>query len=559
MSLCVQKNEKFLKVKGEEMKTLFVALNAKYIHTNLALRSIATYCREFSPVIREYTINDSMDNIIASIHSEKADIVAFSCYIWNIEEILYIAESLKKVNPELKIILGGHEVSYDSSEILQNNPSVDFIIRGEGEKPMQKLLSSIIGENTYEDVLSLTYRDGDSIKENPLSEPGHLNEYEFCYDESIRSYKSKIIYYESSRGCPFRCSYCLSGRSGGVDYLDIDRVKKELLFFIENEVPLVKFVDRTFNADKKRAREIFRLIIENSKKTRFHFELAGNLIDDETIEVLKSAPEGIIQFEIGVQSTNPDTLREIGRNIPLSAIEDKIEALLEIGTIHIHLDLIAGLPYENYESFRKSFDDVVRLRPHVLQLGFLKLLKGSKLRDEEEKFSYKYKAKAPYEVMENNFITFDELIKLKYIEDLFEKYYNSGDFKRCMDYLFKNYPSPFGVFEKIYDYYMENRLFDRAVSLEERYDIIGKIFNIEDYAKADRLTNPKAKIPYEVDEVFKAQCFEFLKNENNLEKYLPEYKNSAPRNIYKRLRFQKIFGGVYVYDGTELIDITDEF
>ena len=301
-----------------------------------------------------------------------------------------------------------------------------------------------------------------------MSAPGHLNEYEFCYDESIRDYKSKIIYYESSRGCPFRCSYCLSGRSGGVDYLDLDRVKKELMFFIEHDVPLVKFVDRTFNADRERAREIFRFIIENSKKTKFHFELAGNLIDDETIDVLKNAPDGVIQFEIGVQSTNPETLREIGRNIPLSAIADKIRALLEIGTIHIHLDLIAGLPHEDYKSFGKSFDDVISLRPHVLQLGFLKLLKGSRIREEEGKFGYKYKSKAPYEVMENEFISYDELIKLKYIEDLFEKYYNSGDFKRCMDYLFENYPSPFGVFEKIYDYYLENNLFDRAVSIDER-------------------------------------------------------------------------------------------
>ncbi len=543
------------------MKILFVALNAKYIHTNLALRSIAKYCKDFSPVIREYTINDNADNIIASIYKERADVVAFSCYIWNIDEILYIAECLKKVSPDTKIILGGHEVSYDSAEILENNPFVDFIIRGEGEKPMKALLNALENGETFGSCPSLTYRTGNYVKETPLSAPGHLNEYEFCYDETIRDYKSKIIYYESSRGCPFRCSYCLSGRSGGVDYLDLDRVKEELLFFIENEVPLVKFVDRTFNADRERAREIFRFIIENSKKTKFHFELAGNLIDDETIDVLKNAPEGIIQFEIGVQSTNPDTLREIGRNIPLSAIADKIKALLEIGTIHIHLDLIAGLPHEDYKSFGKSFDEVISLRPHVLQLGFLKLLKGSRIREEEGKFGYKYKSKAPYEVMENEFISYDELIKLKYIEDLFEKYYNSGDFKRCMDYLFKNYPSPFGVFETIYDYYLENNLFDRAVSLEERYDILEKIFNISDYVKADMIVNPKAKIPYEPDTMFKERCFEFLKNESNIAKYLPEHKGSAPRNIYKRLRFQKIFGGVYMYvaDKKKLVNITEDF
>ncbi len=540
------------------MKTLFVALNAKYVHTNLALRSIGKYCKEFLTVLKEYTINDNTDNIIASIYKERADVIAFSCYIWNIEKVLYIAESIKQVNKNVKIILGGHEVSYDSADILKENPAVDFIIRGEGEKPMKYLLSAFNNGEDVKDIPSLTYRNGEKVIENPLCEAGSLDEYEFCYDESIRDYKGKIIYYESSRGCPYRCSYCLSGRSGKVDFLNIERVKKELLFFIENRVPLVKFVDRTFNADKVRAREIFKFIIENSKHTKFHFELAGNLIDDETLAILKKAPEGVIQFEIGVQSTNPKTLQEIGRNIPLSAISESINRLVEIGTIHIHLDLIAGLPYEDYRSFKKSFDDVMQLRPHVLQLGFLKLLKGSKIREEQDKFNYKFKSKPPYEVMKNDFISFDEIIKLKYIEDLFEKYYNSGDFKRTMKFLFDNEPSAFGIFEKIYDYFLVHNLFDRAVSLEERYEILVCIFpDASDYIKADRLTNPKAKTPYGEDTAFKSQCFEFLKNESNIKKYLPEYENIPPRNIYKHLRFEKLFGGVYMYNTKtgELIEV----
>ncbi len=546
------------------MKTLFVALNAKYIHTNLAIRSIGKYCKEFSPVLREYTINDNIDNIIASIHMEKADVAAFSCYIWNIEKILYIAQSLKQVNPDMKIILGGHEVSYDSTYLLEKNSYIDFIIRGEGEKPMKALLTALNNGEDISATPSLVYRCDDIIKENPLTDPGTLEEYEFCYDESVRELKEKIIYYESSRGCPYHCSYCLSGRSKGIDFLSIERVKKDLLFFIENGVPLVKLVDRTFNADKKRACEIFKFIIEHSTHTKFHFELAGNLIDNETLAVLENAPKDILQFEIGVQTTNAETLSEIGRNIPLSSFANGIKRLIKKGNIHIHLDLIAGLPYETYNIFKKSFDDVMELRPHILQLGFLKLLKGSKIRDEQEKFSYKFKNNPPYEVMENSFISFDELIKLKYIEDILEKYYNSGDFKRSMTFLLDNASSSFSVFEKIYDYFLKNNLFEKALSLEKRYEILADVFSsngILDYVKADRLTNKKAKTPYGEDETFKTQCFEFLKVEKNIEKYLPEYKNTPPRNIYKHLRFDKLFGGVYMYvrNTQELIDISYDF
>lgn len=546
------------------MKIVLAALNAKYIHVNLAVRSIGKYCKEFNPVIKEYTINDNIDNIIASIHMEKADAVAFSCYIWNIEQILYIAESLKKINPKLCVILGGHEVSYDSANIMKENPFVDYIIRGEGEKPMHKLLRALSDNLPCGNVDSLVYRNGKEISQNPLCEAGDLNEYEFVYDESIRDFKGKIVYYESSRGCPFNCSYCLSGKGSRVNYLDIERVKKELLFFMENAVPLVKFVDRTFNADKKRAKEIFKFIIENSKNTCFHFELAGTLIDDETIDILKSAPKGIIQFEIGVQSTNIETIKEIGRSIDFQKLKENVKKLIALDNIHVHLDLIAGLPKEDYRSFSRSFDEVIALRPHVLQLGFLKMLKGSRIREQAQMWGYKFKSKAPYEVMENDFISFDELIKLKFIEALFEKYYNSGDFKRSMDFLFEKKVSAFSVFEEIYGYYKKNTLFDRAIALETRYDILNKIFDYDgfsDYVKADRLTNPKAKMAYENETEFKSQCFEFLKNEENIKKYLPAFEKSAPRKIYKQLRFEKMFGGVYMYESAtgELTDITADF
>lgn len=546
------------------MRIVLAALNAKYIHVNLAVRSIRGVCREFSPEVCEFTINDNVDNIIASLHTKKADVIAFSCYIWNIEKILYISQSLKKVNPHLKVILGGHEVSYDARGILHDNPWIDFVIRGEGEKPCYELFSALKNEIPIENVPSLTYRCGDKIRETELAPSGNLNDYPFAYDKSICDFKGKIVYYESSRGCPFNCSYCLSGDNRQVDFLDLNRVKNEIMFFIENGVPLVKFVDRTFNADKKRANEIWKFIIDNSKNTCFHFELAGSLIDDETIEILKKAPEGIIQFEIGVQSTNEKTIGEIGRSIEFEKVHDSVKKLLSLGNIHIHLDLIAGLPYENYESFKKSFDDALSIRPHVLQLGFLKLLKGSRLRNQAEEFGYKYKEKAPYEVMENNFISFDEIINLKRIEDIFDKYYNSGDFKRSMDFLFKRFKSPFEIFERISDYFCENNLFERSVSLESHYEILEMVFPYEgfcDCVKVDRLTNRKAKLSYENSPEFKENCFEFLKKQENIEKYLPQYKGLPPRKTYTKLRFEKVFGGVYLYE-TEtniLKEITPDF
>lgn len=546
------------------MKVILATLNAKYIHVNLALRSIERYCEEFNPEICEYTVNDNIDSIIASLHMKKADVIAFSCYIWNIEKILYISQCLKKIKPSLKIVLGGHEVSHDSQSMMDENPWIDYIIRGEGEKPMLSLLGAIRGNFDVSNVGSLTYRSGDDIKETPLAEHGCLNEYPFAYDESIREFKGKIIYYESSRGCPFNCSYCLSGNNRRVDFLDLERVKKELLFFIENDVPLVKFVDRTFNADKERAKEIWKFIIENSKNTCFHFELAGSLIDEEAIRLLKTAPKGIIQFEIGVQSTNEKTIKAIGRSIEFEKVRDNVKKLLEADNIHIHLDLIAGLPYEDYESFKKSLDEVIKVRPHVLQLGFLKLLKGSKLRSETQKYGYKYKEKAPYEVMENDFISFDEIIKLKFIEELLERYYNSGDFTRSMDFLFEREESAFGIFEKIYDYFTQNALFDRSVSLEAHYEHLEKIFPYEgfsDYVRTDRLTNKKAKLSYENEKEFKEACFEFLKKKENVEKYLSAYTSLPPRKIYTKLRFEKLFGGVYLYDTfqNKLTEITKDF
>ena len=305
-------------------------------------------------------------------------------------------------------------------------------------------------------------------------------------------------------------------------------------------------------------------IIENKRNTTFHFEMAGHLIDDAMLAVLKEAPKGLIQFEISVQTTNDSTMKSIGRNIAFSNIKENVAKLISMGNIHVHLDLIAGLPHETYESFKKSFDDVVSLRPHVLQLGFLKLLKGSKIRGEAEKFDYIYKEKAPYEVMQNNFLSFDSLIKLKYIEDIFEKYYNSGNFQRSMEYLLSKYTSAFSVFENLYAYLKKQNQLNSAISMEKRYDILKEVFSedgVADYANADLLTNAKAKVPYETNVKFKEACFAFLKNEKNIEKYLPSFRGEQPRKLYKMFRFARLFGGIYMCENGKgtLTEITCDF
>lgn len=549
------------------MKALLVGLNAKYIHTNLAIRCIKNYCRGFDVTIKEYTINDNIDAVIASIFEFNADVIAFSCYIWNIEKILYIAECLKKINQNICIVLGGLEVSYDSKKVLKDNPYVDFVISGEGEIPFKMLLEELNGNRCFDNVLSLTYRNNGEIFKNGNLEMQNINNYSFVYD-SKDDLKNKIVYYESSRGCPYNCSYCLSGEGNKVTFLDTNRVKKELKFFIDNNIPLVKFVDRTFNADKKRADEIFKFIIENTKNTKFHFELAGDLITDETLDILKNAKNDMIQFEIGVQSTNTKTIDAIGRKIDFSRLKGKITDLLNLSTIHIHLDLIAGLPHEDLESFKNSFNDVISLKPDMLQLGFLKLLKGSRIRNEYQKYGYVFKSKAPYEIISNDFMSFSDLCYLKKIETVLDRYYNSGDFKKSIDYLFDKFENRFDIFDRIVAHFNKNNLFDVGVSLDMLFNELISIFSylgkdFSDCVNFDRMLNLKCKIKSNIDdnENFKEQCFEFLKNKENIEKYLPEFSDLAPKKIIKLIRIEEFFNKVWLFNlkTREYFDITNEF
>lgn len=551
------------------MRTLLTTLNSKYVHHALSLKCLKKAADEFDVTVREFTINDNLDAVIAHIFKCRADIIAFSCYIWNGEKTFLICDAIKKINPDIVIILGGLEVSFDSIDIMKKHPYVDYIISGEGEVPFRELLSYLNGKKT--DILTVSnvyYREGENILFTGGKCDYDINDYDFVYDESINDLKGKIIYYETSRGCPYNCSYCLSGRDNKVSFLDVERVKKEMQFFIDNDVSLVKLVDRTFNADRRRADEIFKYVISNSKNTAFHFELAGDLIDDKTVEILKTAPKGIMQFEIGVQTTNERTVEAIGRKIDFQKLKERILPIIALDTIHIHLDLIAGLPYEDIQSFKKSFNDVISLRPHMLQLGFLKLLKGSRIRMESDKYNYVYKSHAPYEVISNDFMSYEDIVYLKDIEHVLDAYYNSGVFKNTFDYLFDKYEDRFMIFDRLRSHFETNGLYDISLSYDRLYDEMEKVFPKEgdgfrDSLYLDRYMNKNAKIkPLEcVDDAFLQRCYDFFKDDDKMKKYYSEFYNVPAKKTAKFLTIRQIGDKVYLFRTKtgECIDITVDF
>lgn len=557
------------------MKYLITTLNSKYIHTSLAIRCLyKSVCDRFDVSLHEYTINDNINYICGDIYRKKADVICFSCYIWNYDITLNICENLKKANPELKIVLGGPEVTYNAYDTLLKHDFIDAVMFGEGELTVCELFDAYENNLPLKDIDGVGYREnnGNIVVNNARQLVEHLDELPFVYDDSIDEYKNKLIYYETSRGCPFSCSYCLSGERGKVRYLGMDRIKSDIDFFIQHNVPLVKLVDRTFNANPRRAKEIFEYIINNSKDTRFHMELAGDLLDDETLKLLSKSDEKLFQFEIGVQTTNMQTMHAINRKIKWDSLKNNILRLLNETKIHIHLDLIAGLPYENLESFAKSFNDVVDLKPHVVQLGFLKLLKGSKIRLEENEYGYKYTTNSPYEVISNDFMSYDDLLLLHNIEIVFEKYYNSGAFKKTLDVLYKKYNDDyFALFFDLSEYFEKNGLFKISLSKNDLYDALYEYccsINLEckNELKYDYITGIKShntpnwcKIKYNND--FVDKCYEVLKNEEFKKKYLPHYYDVPAKVVYKKVRFETFDDNVLLFDfGSDaVIDVTTYF
>ena len=457
------------------MKILLTAVNAKYIHSNLAVYSIRANAKEYRARITlgEYTINQYVEDILQDIYKKKPDLIAFSCYIWNIRHVREIVRELRKILPSVPIWLGGPEASYDARGLLENYPEVTGVLVGEGEESFYELCKFYDGKiENLADVKGIAYREDNEIIVKPLELVNDLSGLSFAY-EDFQDFEHKIIYYESSRGCPFSCSYCLSSIDKSVRFRDLELVKKELQTFIDEKVPQVKFVDRTFNCKVSHAMAIWNYIYEHDNGvTNFHFEVAADLITEEELKLFAKMRPGLIQLEIGVQSTNEETVCEIRRKMNFSKVAEMVTRVKEIGGIHQHLDLIAGLPNENYESFGKSFDDVFALRPEQLQLGFLKVLKGSYMYENRDAYGLVYRSEPPYEVLSTNWVSYDEMIRLKGIEQIVELYYNSHQYDRTLTEVLEGEESVFAFFESFADDYREKGYHLVNHSRKEKYYIL---------------------------------------------------------------------------------------
>jgi len=460
------------------MKILLTTLNSKYVHSNPALKYLYTVTADTSADIdiREFTINNEPSYVYGEILRANYDVVCFSCYIWNIEQIKALASDLKKARPKTLICLGGPEVSFDAHVFAAENPWVDMILCGEGEYPFFRLCQVLRDpELPVHTVPGLVYRAGGKIFVNPQIEPIDFNCVPFLYS-ILECEKDKVVYYESTRGCPFKCAYCLSSIDKSLRALSLDRVKADLGYFIYKKVMQVKFIDRTFNYDADRAYEIFKYIIDNDNGvTNFHFEICGDLLTKNTLELLKTARKGLFDFEIGIQSANPDTLYAINRKENIYPILYNVEKLVEMGNIHIHVDLIAGLPYESYELFERSFDKVYNLKADAFQMGFLKVLRGTPLADMTEVYGLVYRDKAPYEIISTKWLTSEEMVRLKMIEKMLDIYYNRHGFENSLGHLMKVLnKTPFKFYEMLADYYYSNDFQHKNRKKEEQYRILCK-------------------------------------------------------------------------------------
>ena len=557
------------------MKIVLTAINAKYIHANLAVCSLRAFSDEYKEQIqiKEYTINQYTEDILADLYKEKADMVAFSCYIWNMGMVEELTELLHQIRPDMPIWFGGPEVSYDAAECLERNPGVTGVLRGEGEETFHELMQYYIdGSGKLQDIRGIVYRENGQLVDNGWREVMDLNKVPFVY-EDMNDFKNKIIYYETSRGCPFSCSYCLSSVDKKVRLRDMALVEKELQFFIDHEVPQVKFVDRTFNCNKKHAMAIWRYIkAHDNGITNFHFEIGADLLDDEELAILSDMRPGLVQLEIGVQSTNDATIQEVSRTMRLDRLAKAVHTVNGGHNIHQHLDLIAGLPYEDYDRFRQSFNDVYQMEPEQLQLGFLKVLKGSRMYDMAETYGIVYRKKAPYEVLKTNWMSYDDILKLKGVEEMVEVYYNSHQFEQSVTYLMHFYKAPFDFFEDLAAFY-EQCGFDKVQhGRMQRYDILlqfaekrhfGKVVN--DMAAADKKKdiqevhgdaieilkaimlydlyareNLKSRPEWAQEILYRPLCEDFYRNREMTERYLPSYAGCTARQM-KRMTHMEGF------------------
>jgi radical SAM superfamily enzyme YgiQ (UPF0313 family) len=548
------------------MKILLTTLNAKYIHTTLALYYLKAFSLDLGHkiYIKEFTINRDMIEVMGEINQVQADIICFSCYIWNIEHTLQLCLMIKKVSPQTEIVLGGPEVSYDYDTIMQENKSVDYLIFGEGEATFRQFLDYKARDLDLIQVEGLVWREEGRItrvnRERPLIAP--LDSIPFPYgEEDMKDFTGKIIYYETGRGCPFSCRYCLSSTLHSVRYFSLERVKKDLAWLIASGTKLVKFVDRTFNCHQERTKEILAYLLTfQNQKIKFHFEIAADLLDDEMINLFRQAPPGYFQMEIGVQSTNRETLSIIDRKMDFSRVEKMVRKLKKLNNVHLHLDLIAGLPGESMLSFEKSFNDVYFMQPHQIQLGFLKVLKGTGLRDQAKEYGLVFQDQPPYEILQTEALSFDHLTALKTVENTLEKYYNSGKFVQTLAVATGAYSQgPFDFFHRLSIFLRERAAAD--VGTEAQAQLLLEFLSLmyprkelmfRDLVKLDRLLiGRKTQIPYWLDESNTGEelTIKFVRQEDNVHKYLPHLDGLSAKNIYKSILVQKFKHSFEIVNG----------
>lgn len=552
------------------MKSLLIGINAKFIHSNLAIRYLRDYVKDESVEIAEFTINQSLDYILGEVYNKRADIICISCYIWNIDMVKKLVKELKKISPNTFVILGGPEVSYHSEKLMEEYSEVDAIISGEGEKTFAEILMHYKGNMMMKHIKGLTYRDGKIIKNEPR-EPMNMDELPFVYKDGFQEFENRIIYYETMRGCPFNCQYCLSSIEKGVRFRSFSIVKDELKFFLDNNVMQVKFVDRTFNCRKEHAMNIWKYISENDNgHTNFHFEISADLLDDDTIDFLNTVREGLIQLEIGVQSTNENTIRDIKRKTQLNKLSSNVLKLKKGNNIHLHLDLIAGLPHEGYESFGKSFNDVYYLQPEKLQLGFLKILKGSGMERKCQEFGIKYRDYSPYEILCTKDITYSELQKLKIVEEMVEIYYNSGNFYNTIKYIEQLFNSPFNMYERLAHYWIEKGYYHVNHSKISLYTILFEFMSTYDNVNVEFLAEiikfdlylqeKMKKFPYwiKTNDQYKSEIINFYKDDDNILKYLPQLKDYSSKQVSRMAHIEVFKYNIMIYLSSNYQDIIRE-
>lgn len=537
------------------MNIVLTAINAKYIHSNLAVYSLKAYAEKYNDHIQiaEYTINQQIDEILMELYKKKPDVLCFSCYIWNLTYVETLIREIHKILPELPVWVGGPEVSYDSKDVLMRLPEVTGVMKGEGEETFLQLSAYYVEHiGKLSEIAGITYRQDDGeIIENEWRPILDLSTVPFVYKD-MKKFTNKIIYYETSRGCPFSCSYCLSSVDKCLRFRDIELVKEELKFFLDEKVPQVKFVDRTFNCKHDHAMAIWTYIHEHDNGiTNFHFEVSADLLNEEELELIEKMRPGLIQLEIGVQSTNPDTIREIKRTMRFEKVAQIVKRIGVSGNVHQHLDLIAGLPFEDYKSFGKSFDDVYALAPEQLQLGFLKVLKGSYMKEHEEEYGLVHKSLPPYEVLYTKWLPYEDVLKLKQIEEMVEVYYNSGQFHYTLSHLVKAFASPFELYECLGTYYEEQGLHLVSHSRVSRYEILLEFAKKYDggreafyrellvfdlYLRENMKNRPDFAGEYTVG---KEELSDFYEKESKEHQYLKGYEKYDKRQMRKMTHMEK--------------------